>query len=100
MDRPRSVLRFLPCLAAILAAAAKLLRPGGRLVYATCSILAEENEDIVNVFLATHADFHRLSAQEVLATQGIAIDCGEDMRLSPQRHGTDAFYAAVLERTK
>jgi 16S rRNA (cytosine967-C5)-methyltransferase len=86
--------------AAILAAAAKLLRPGGRLVYATCSILAEENEDIVNAFLAAHADFQRLSAQEVLAAQGIAIDCGEDMRLSPQKHGTDGFYAAVLERAK
>ena len=86
--------------AAILAAAAKLLKPGGRLVYATCSILAEENEEIVNAFLAAHADFHRLSAQEVLAAQGIVIDCGEDMQLSPQKHGTDAFYAAVLERAK
>ena len=86
--------------AAILAAAARLLRPGGRLVYATCSILAEENEDIVNAFLVTHADFHRLSAREVLAAQGIVIDCGEDMRLSPQKHGTDGFYAAVLERAK
>jgi 16S rRNA (cytosine967-C5)-methyltransferase len=86
--------------AAILAAAAKLLRPGGRLVYATCSILGEENEAIVDAFLATHADFHRLSAQEVLAAQGIVIDCGEDMRLTPQKHGTDGFYAAVLERAK
>ena len=86
--------------AAILAAAARLLKPGGRLVYATCSILAEENEDIVNAFLAGHPEFQRLSAQEVLAAQGIVIDCGEDMRLSPQKHGTDGFYAAVLERVK
>jgi len=86
--------------AAILAAAAKLLKPGGRLVYATCSILAEENGDIVDAFLATHADFRRLSAQEVLAAQGIVIDCGADMRLSPQTHGTDGFYAVVLERTR
>ena len=77
-----------------------LLRPGGRLVYATCSILAEENEAIVDAFLASHADFHRLSAQEVLAAQGMVVDCGDDMRLSPQKHGTDAFYAAVLERAK
>ncbi len=97
---PQSVAELTVKQAAILAAAAKLLRPGGRLVYATCSILAEENENIVNAFLATHADFHRLSAQEVLAAQGITIDCGEDMRLSPQKHGTDAFYAAVLERAK
>ncbi|MDK9704086.1 MAG: RsmB/NOP family class I SAM-dependent RNA methyltransferase [Sulfuritalea sp.] len=97
---PQSVDELTVKQAAILAAAAKLLRPGGRLVYATCSILAEENEAIVGAFLAAHADFHRLSAQEVLAAQGIVIDCGEDMRLSPQKHGTDAFYAAVLERAK
>ena len=97
---PQSVDELTVKQAAILAAAAKMLRPGGRLVYATCSILAEENEAIVDAFLATHPEFHRLSAQEVLAAQGIVIDCGEDMRLSPQKHGTDAFYAAVLERTK
>ncbi len=97
---PQSVAELTAKQGAILAAAAKLLRPGGRLVYATCSILAEENEEIVNAFLATHADFHRLSAQEVLAAQGIAIDCGADMHLSPLKHGTDAFYAAVLERAK
>ena len=97
---PQSVDELRAKQAAILAAAAKLLRPGGRLVYATCSILAEENEGIVDAFLATHADFRRLSAREVLAEQDIDIDCGEDMRLSPQQHGTDGFYAAVLERTK
>ena len=97
---PQSVAELIAKQTAILAAAAKLLRPGGRLVYATCSILAEENENIVDAFLATHPDFHRLPAQEVLAAQGIAIACGEDMRLSPQRQGTDAFYAAVLERAK
>jgi 16S rRNA (cytosine967-C5)-methyltransferase len=97
---PQSVDELTGKQAAILAAAARLLKPGGRLVYATCSILAEENEDIVDAFLANHADFHRLSAQEVLAAQGIAIDCGKDMRLSPQKHGTDGFYAAVLERMK
>jgi 16S rRNA (cytosine967-C5)-methyltransferase len=97
---PQSVDELTAKQAAILAAAAKLLRPGGRLVYATCSILAEENEAIVDAFLADHPDFHRLSAQEVLAAQGIVIDCGEDMHLSPQKHATDAFYAAVLERAK
>ncbi|MCF8152302.1 MAG: RsmB/NOP family class I SAM-dependent RNA methyltransferase [Sulfuritalea sp.] len=97
---PQSVAELTLKQAAILAAAARLVRPGGRLVYATCSILAEENEAIVDAFLASHADFHRLSAQEVLAAQGIVIDCGEDMRLSPQTHATDAFYAAVLERAK
>ncbi len=97
---PRSVDELTAKQAAILAAAAKLLRPGGRLVYATCSILGEENEAIVDAFLAAHADFQRIPAQDILAAQGIAIDCGADMRLSPQKHGTDGFYAAVLERMK
>jgi 16S rRNA (cytosine967-C5)-methyltransferase len=83
---------------AILAGAARLVKAGGRLVYATCSILVEENEAIVDAFLADHPDFARLSAAEVLAKQGIAIDIGTDLRLSPHTHGTDGFFAAVLER--
>ena len=97
---PQSVAELTVKQAAILAAAARLVRPGGRLVYATCSILVEENEGIVDAFLAAHPEFRRLSAREILAGQGIAIECGEDMSLSPQTHGTDGFYAAVLERAK
>lgn len=85
--------------AAILAAAAGLVKPGGRLVYATCSILEEENAAIVDAFLAAHTGFRRLPAQDVLAAQGIAVDTGVDLRLLPTSHGTDGFYAAVLERT-
>ena len=95
---PQDVAELTQKQAAILTAAARLLKPGGRLVYATCSILDEENTAIVDAFLATHPDFHRLSAHEVLAAQGIALDCGKDFRLLPHRHGTDGFYAAVLER--
>jgi len=97
---PQSVAELTQKQAAILTAAARLLKPGGRLVYATCSILDEENAAIVDAFLAAHPEFRRLSAQEVLAAQGIAINCGADMRLAPQSHGTDAFYAAVLECVK
>lgn len=84
----------------ILAGASRLVKPGGRLVYATCSILAEENEGVVDAFLAAHPGFQRLSAAEVLARQGIDIDCGNDVRLLPHVHGTDGFYAAVMERGK
>jgi len=90
----------------ILAGAARLVRPGGRLVYATCSILAEENEVVVDAFLAAHPDYRRLCASDVLAQQGIMIEgCGYgegalDLRLLPHLHGTDGFYAAVLERAK
>jgi 16S rRNA (cytosine967-C5)-methyltransferase len=82
----------------ILKGAARLVKPGGRLVYATCSILPEENEAIVADFLAAHADFRQVSAQEILAKQGIALECGETLRLAPHTHGTDGFFAAVLER--
>lgn len=82
----------------ILAGASRLVKPGGRLVYATCSILAEENEAVVDAFLAVHTDFSRLSAADVLAKQDIAVACGTDLRLLPHVHGTDGFYAAVMER--
>ena len=84
---------------AILAAAAKLLRPGGRLVYATCSLLDEENDAVVNAFLAAHPDFVSVSAGELLAQQGIhAPGIGERLRLSTLLHNTDGFFAAVFTR--
>jgi 16S rRNA (cytosine967-C5)-methyltransferase len=85
----------------ILAAAAALVKPGGRLVYGTCSLLTEENEDIVDEFLAKHADFHLVPAGEVLKRQGIAIPGTEQyLRLYPHLHDTDGFFAAVLEKDK
>jgi 16S rRNA (cytosine967-C5)-methyltransferase len=84
--------------AAILEAASRLLKPGGRLVYATCSFLPAENEEIVAAFLARHPEFAPLDARDVLARQGIALDTGERLQVLPHRHGTDGFYAAVLER--
>jgi 16S rRNA (cytosine967-C5)-methyltransferase len=84
---------------AILAAASRLPKPGGRLVYATCSILPEENEAAVEAFLATHPDFRLLNAAEVLAEQHIPLDTGKYLRLTPHVHGTDGFFAAAMERT-
>ncbi|GHU06423.1 NOL1/NOP2/Sun family protein [Betaproteobacteria bacterium] len=82
----------------ILDAAAKLVRPGGRLVYATCSLLKRENDDVVDAFLATHPEFTPLAAEQVLSAQGIALATGERLRLSPLAHDTDGFFAAVFER--
>ena len=82
----------------ILAAAATLVKPGGRLVYATCSVLADENEAIVDAFLAANPHFAPGNAAAELARAGIALDTGPALRLFPHRHGCDAFYAAVLER--
>ncbi|HVK57076.1 MAG TPA: RsmB/NOP family class I SAM-dependent RNA methyltransferase [Burkholderiales bacterium] len=83
---------------AILHSAATLVKAGGRLVYGTCSLLREENEEVVEDFLANHADFFQINAQEALAKQHVQIDCGESMRLMPHHHGTDGFFAVAFER--
>ncbi|MCC7049763.1 MAG: RsmB/NOP family class I SAM-dependent RNA methyltransferase [Alphaproteobacteria bacterium] len=81
--------------ARILASAARLVKPGGRLVYATCSLLPAENEKQVEAFLAAHPDFAVVPAGEALP--GVSAD-GPYLRLTPARHGTDGFFAAVMER--
>jgi 16S rRNA (cytosine967-C5)-methyltransferase len=81
----------------ILAAAARLVKPGGRLVYATCSLLVEENEAVADAFEASHPQFQALSCAELLATQRIAIE-GARLRLWPHRQGTDGFFAAAFTR--
>lgn len=85
----------------ILAAAATLVKPGGRLVYATCSLLQEENEAIVEGFLAGHDEFTVVPVPEILERRHIPLPLSGDMlRLYPHRHNTDGFFAAVLERRK
>ena len=84
----------------ILSGAARLVKAGGRLVYATCSILPQENEDVIAAFLAAHEDFLPISAAHVMQQQQIPLDTGEALRLTPFDHDTDAFYAVVLERSK
>lgn len=82
----------------ILAAAAKLLKPGGRLVYATCSFLPEENQAIITDFLEKNSQFTVLNAAELLAQQKIELDTGEFLQINPQHHQTDGFFAAALVR--
>jgi len=82
----------------ILEAASRLLKPGGRLVYATCSILPEENDAVADAFLADHPDFTEMDCQALLAQNDIAIDGGQRLRLFPHLHGTDGFFAAAFER--
>jgi len=83
---------------AILAAAATMVKPGGRLVYATCSVLPEENEAVVDDFLAAHPGFAPGNAAAELARAGIALDTGPTLKLLPHRQQCDGFFAAVLER--
>ena len=82
----------------ILAAAARLVKPGGRLLYATCSILGEENDAIADEFRAVYPGFQARSCAELLAAQRIALDTGERLRLAPHLHSTDGFFAAAFER--
>ena len=97
---PESVAELVVKQASILAAASALVRPGGRLVYATCSLLDEENEAVVSAFMAAHPEFKSCSATDILSKQGIdlAADEAGRLRLLPHRHGTDGFFAAVMER--
>lgn len=85
--------------ARILHAAAALAKPGGRVVYATCSLIEAENDAVIAQFLATHPDFELVPAADILARRHIALaDAGTMLRLDPVRHGTDAFFAAALQR--
>jgi 16S rRNA (cytosine967-C5)-methyltransferase len=84
----------------ILASAARLVKAGGRLVYGTCSLLDEENQAIVEQFLSKHEDFSLVPMHEVLAEQKIPLEMQNYLQLTPQRHQTDGFFAAVLQRRK
>ena len=93
--------------AAILDSSARLVKAGGRLVYATCSLLPEENEAIAEAFTAAHGDFVPLDVAELLAQlkvpQAASLAQGGDsggrfLRLWPHLHQTDGFFAAVWQR--
>jgi len=85
----------------ILNSAARCVAPGGRLVYATCSLLEEENEVQVERFLASHPEFIQVDAAEILTNRCPDLNItGPYVKLRPDLHGTDGFFAAVLERKK
>jgi 16S rRNA (cytosine967-C5)-methyltransferase len=104
---PKSVEELTVKQTAILQSAARLVKSGGRLVYATCSVLPEENEAIAEAFGAANPDFEPQDAAELL--QGLKVECFEALcaggadgkrylRLWPHRHSTDGFFAAVWNR--
>ena len=93
--------------AAILQSAARLLKPGGRLVYATCSVLPQENEAIAQAFSAANPDFTPLETRDILTHLKVnrpqelcsgPVTGGEYLRLWPHRNGTDGFFAAAWQR--
>ena len=104
---PQSVVEMTAKQAAILQSAARLVKSGGRLVYATCSVLPEENEAIAEAFNLANPDFAPMDVAEVL--EGLKVEgagglCtgGEGgtryLRLWPHKHATDGFFAAVWNR--
>ena len=101
---PESVQEMTLKQAAILQSASRLLKPGGRLVYATCSLLPQENEQIAQAFTQANSEFTAVAAVEVLShlkVAGAPELCsggqagGDYLRLWPHRHGTDGFFAAI-----
>lgn len=87
---------LVPLQRSILESAMRMVRPGGRLVYATCSLLPEENERQVENFLESHPDFSLRPAKQVLEIPGAS----DNLNLTPAKHGTDGFFAAVMVRDK
>ena len=96
--RPQDLAELLPKQAMILDAAARLVRVGGRLVYATCSLLPDENEVQVERFLERHPEFVQIPLADAWPLDGPPPCSGPALSLTPGRHGTDGFFGAVLER--
>ncbi len=106
---PETVERLAALQQAILARAAKLVKPGGRLVYATCSMLDQENGQVAAAFAAGHADFKPFPIADALRTPHLTDAArdrlaalaggGHTLQLTPRRTGTDGFFAALFERT-
>ena len=81
----------------ILQSASRLVKPGGRLLYATCSVMNQENEDQVQAFLGANPDFRLIPVADVWGHGPCPVQTPW-LRLSPLSHGTDGFFAAVMER--
>ncbi len=96
--RPLDLEELVPKQAAIMDDAARLVRPGGRLIYATCSLLTEENEAQVDNFLARTPGFAVVPLPAAWPLPDPPPGPGPFLSLTPLRHGTDGFFAAVLER--
>ena len=95
---PEAVAELVVKQRAILESASRLPKPGGRLVYATCSVLPEENRDVIEPFLNRHPEYTVVPAGDIFKKAGIELEGAPYLELSPHRNGCDGFFAAVLER--
>ena len=82
----------------VLEQAHTLLRPGGRLIYATCSVCPAENREQVDAFLARHPEYRLLPTRDILGEKALFVGDGQVLSLWPQIHGTDGFFGAVMTR--
>jgi 16S rRNA (cytosine967-C5)-methyltransferase len=99
---PEDVTELAALQADILASAQRLVKPGGRLIYVTCSLLSEENELQIEHFLGLHAEFKLVPISKVWA-ETINTACpaeGGTLRLTTARHQTDGFFVAIMERAR
>ncbi len=100
-QHPESVVDTLALQKRILEEASLCVAPGGRLVYATCSLLPEENEHQVQAFLQSHPEFELLDAPAIARERCPGLEMqGPYLQLRPDLHGTDGFFAAVMQRSK
>ena len=99
---PKAIEELVAKQTAILQSAARLLKPGGRLVYATCSVLRQENEAIAEAFGAANPEFEVLAAAPLLTHLGVehaeSLCSTSYLRLWPHLHKTDGFFAAVWQK--
>ena len=84
----------------ILHSAARLCKKKGLLIYATCSLLDEENEEQVKNFLLENSDFRLISKSVILEKYGVALDDKKYLKLNPFENDTDGFFGAVMERVR
>ncbi len=87
----------------VMDSACRLVKAGGRLVYATCSLLREENQGVVEQFLAAHPEFELVDGLEILQKQGVELpECvlreAPYFVMAPHQSGTDGFFGAVLQK--
>lgn len=82
----------------ILGGAYQLCAPGGRIIYATCTLLRVENQEVIDYMLATHDDLTAVPLGQILGDRAPALGDGESFTVTPHVHGTDGFYARALQR--
>lgn len=99
-QHPESLDELRDLQARILRQASRCVAPGGRLVYATCSVLPEENQQQVEAFLAENPGFELLDASEIVKDRCKNLTLsGPYLSMRPDLHGTDGFFAAVMQRS-